>query len=285
MSQILVSYFYMEQASYPGQILRMLKKNDNIIKETILDSGAYSFYTHNVKDINVVTHTHKTLALQKKYKFTHLIQLDKVKDPFKTKINYQYQKNFGFCPVIQRGQALDEFKGEKKKIFIGGISKNLRKNEDVIKIAHECGKVLKDFHLLGVSGKDIVTKIPPCSIDSSSNSFVWIFGKIHLFGHQTKPIEYYRTPKGLDILKAFCRDYGLGEVWEDFKRYNHIENRYPISFLKIHWFSALMKDYKILKDYGVKNFEVLTPTHHRIFACYLWALREINRQKSFNLIS
>ena len=258
----------------------MINQHRDIVKETILDSGAYSAFSSGQADINVAFHTKETLKIQKKCPFDYLVQLDKIGNPAVTAINYKYQKKYGFCPVLTTGQDIETIKARGRKVFVGGISGRLKTNREVIDIANLCQKYFKDFHLLGINSQDVIKEIPPCSVDSSSMSYMWIFGKLFLFGHKPKSIEFYRTKKGLDIIFGFCRDYGLSELLDDFKKYNHIENRFPLSFLKLHWFSSILMDRENEIEYKVKNFEALHPANYRLAAAHIWAARFIRDNNS-----
>ena len=286
MGNILISFFYFEKKTIAfKRVSKILNDNRALIHSTILDSGAFSYHTHGVKDINVITHTVKTLDIQKVCPFDYLVQLDKIGNPQITEANYQYQKQFGFCRVITNGQDMSTIPDEGKKVFIGGINKTgFRTTDKVIKLAHDCSRYFKDFHLLGVDAQNIIEKIPPCSIDSASTYMGWIFGRMELFRQKKKTIEFYRTKKGLDIVYNFCKDYGLLEVWNDFKQYNHIENRFPLSFLKLHLFSAIMRDLQNLKNHNVLKYHVIHPHSHRSLVAYLWAVRFIKQNKSADLL-
>ena len=186
------------------------------------------------------------------------------------------------------GEGIENIQNDRKKVFIGGISGGLKGKKEVIQIAKKCSNKFKDFHLLGISSIEVLKNIPPCSVDTSSSSLSWVFGNMYLFNGElkfkTKDIEFYRTKKGLSIVKRFCQDYGLLEVWDDFIRYNQKKCRYPVAFRKLHFFSTFLLNFKILRDLKIKVFDVIASEAQLNTCCYFWGLRFISQNHSLKLV-
>ena len=283
---LLLSYAYFSNTKTTLKNLAVLKKYRKYVGKIILDSGAYTFYNQG-KVVNPIVHTESMLHIKEDLDIEFLVQLDAIKNPEVTRMNYEFQKDLGFCPVITTGQKLSEIDDPGTKVFMGSINRGDITKDQIIKLAWAASKHFKDFHLLGVMSPYILNKIPPCSVDASSPTIsLATGGNVYLYQGDLDNISRYLKPvrdriedKDEEVMR-FCCQYDLMDIYEQLQKEKKV--RFPFAIYKMHIFSYLLYSYELYKARKVEVYHVLSPQAKNYFMTYMWALWEIkNGNKAF----
>ena len=177
--KILLSYaYYLKQQK---AAMTFFDKNKNEI-ELLIDSGAYTAYTQNIK-IDLVEYMEFITMLEKtgiKFKY---FTLDSIGNPARTMKLYtkMLAKGYKPIPIFQRGaqpKHIEYYYASSDLVALGGIALNVNNTAGYVK--YIMNNFVKDrkIHWLGWSLKDFILHYRPHSFDTSSASVGNRFGSI-----------------------------------------------------------------------------------------------------------
>lgn len=153
------------------------QETDQVIRELILDSGAFSAFT---KGIEIPIDEYANFLDRYGNHFIRYANLDSIGDPAKTMENQMELERMGFSPlpVFHQGsdfKILEEMAERYDYIGLGGMVKKSAKRSDLIEWLDRCFYLTRGrvkFHGFGMTSYPLMLRYPFYSIDSTT----WLTG-------------------------------------------------------------------------------------------------------------